>query len=69
MARLLLRCGCDVAFDKTNDAAPVCPTHGNQAVVRVIGMPKPKIRGTATGPLVETIDLPAWSAPFAPKES
>jgi len=57
--RLLLRCGCDIAFDDKDRSteAPICPTHGNQSVVRVLGMPKPRIRGCASGPLVKTEDL------------
>jgi hypothetical protein len=61
MASLLMRCGCTLTFDETLTAAPICPAHGNQPVVRVIGMPKPRIRGAAKGPLVETIDLGAFT--------
>ena len=63
MASLLMRCGCEIAFDGTAKA-PMCPTHGVQPVVRVLGMPKPRIRGTAKGPLVETVALPAYVGPL-----
>jgi hypothetical protein len=56
---LLLRCGCEVAFRENE--TPMCPRHGNQAVVRVLRMPKPRIRGTATGPCVSTEDLGAFT--------
>lgn len=63
-ASLLLRCGCEIAFQNkasfSDDYAPICPRHGNQAVSRVLGMPKPRIRGTASGPCVTTEDLPAF---------
>lgn len=67
--RLLLRCGCEVAFDHKASDAPLCPTHGQQSVVRVVGMPKPRIRGTAIGPLVTTVDLPAWTGPLTGSDS
>jgi hypothetical protein len=54
---LLLRCGCRVAFE--DGSWPICPRHGNQPIARVLHMPKPRIRGVATGPLVKTEDLPA----------
>lgn len=61
---LLLRCGCEVPFDSkatfAADYAPICPTHGNQVVQRVLRMPKPRIRGVASGPCVQTEDLPAF---------
>lgn len=60
MASLLMRCGCTLTFDETLKTAPICPAHGNQPVVRVIGMRKPTIRGVARGPLVEQVAL----APF-----
>jgi hypothetical protein len=53
MASLLMRCGCTLTFDETRTTAPICPAHGNQPVVRVIGMPQAAIRGAAKGPLVE----------------
>lgn len=65
MASLMLRCGCTLAFDETAKAGPVCPTHGPQGVVRVVGMPKPRIRGTATGPLVEQVDLGSFTRPLS----
>lgn len=54
---LLLRCGCTIRF--IDGKAPICPEHGNQPVARVLAMPKPTFRGTAKGPLVQTMDLPA----------
>jgi hypothetical protein len=56
---LLLRCGCEIAF--RDGETPLCPAHGNQAVVRVLRMPKPRIRGCASGPLVQTVDLGAFT--------
>lgn len=55
---LLLRCGCEIRFHDGD--APLCPRHGNQAVSRVLRMPKPRFRGVATGPCVKTEDLPAF---------
>jgi hypothetical protein len=52
---LLLKCGCRMSFEE--DQQPICRTHGNQPIVRVLNMPPPRIRGTATGPLVRTEDL------------
>lgn len=66
-ARLLLHCDCEIAFRE--DAEILCPTHGKQRVVRTIGMPKPRIRGTATGPLVKTEDLSAWTGRLVGSES
>jgi hypothetical protein len=63
---LLLRCGCEVRFE--DGAIPMCPTHGNQAVARVLRMPAPRFRGVASGPHVETCDLSAWSGRFAGSE-
>lgn len=54
-AQLLLKCGCPVTFRES--VTPRCPTHGVQPVVRALGMPRPRIRGTASGPCVETQDL------------
>jgi hypothetical protein len=56
---LVLRCGCEVPFK--DNAQPVCPTHGPQGVASTRHMPKPRFRGTAKGPLVETMDLPPWA--------
>lgn len=56
---LLLRCGCEVLF--RDGETPMCPAHGNQVVVRVLRMPPPRIRGTATGPHVTTEDLGAFT--------
>ena len=64
--QLLLRCGCTIAFRENEQI--VCGVHGPQGVARVIGMPKPRIRGVASGPLVETCDLPAWTGRFAGSE-
>lgn len=52
---LLLKCGCRITFE--DDQAPVCPVHGNQPIARVLNIPKPRIRGVASGPLVKTEDL------------
>lgn len=60
---LLLRCGCVIPFDETR--SPICAEHGLQVIVRVLNMPKPRIRGTATGPLVKTEDLPAYVGPLS----
>lgn len=54
--RLLLRCGDVIAW--TDGREPRCPLHGPQGVARVLEMPAPRIRGVATGPHVETTDLP-----------
>lgn len=56
---LLLRCGCQIAFREGE--SPRCPQHGVQVVCRVLGMPPPRIRGVASGPLVVTEDLPAFT--------
>jgi hypothetical protein len=56
---LVLRCGCTVLF--RDGETPVCPVHGEQAVVRVRSMPAPRIRGHATGPHVRTEDLGAFT--------
>lgn len=55
---LILRCGCEVRWEE--DALPLCPTHGQQAVASTRHMPKPRFRGVATGPHVQTMDLPAF---------
>lgn len=52
---LLLRCGCTVRYD--DGTVPECAAHGRQAVSRTLHMPTPRIRGVATGPLVQTMDL------------
>ncbi len=64
-ARLLLRCGCEVPFRE--GAEPLCPVHAERRVVRVLGMPKPRIRGTATGPLVDTVALEPFTGRIAPE--
>lgn len=58
MASLILACGCHVRF--VDGDTPSCPDHGQQRVVRTVRMPKPTIRGAATGPLVQTMDLGAY---------
>jgi hypothetical protein len=63
---LLLRCGCEVAFRE--NAVPLCPRHGTQAIARTLRMPAPRIRGTATGPHVTPMDLPAWTGRLAGNE-
>lgn len=55
---VVLACGCQVPF--TERTAPRCATHGATRVLRTVGMPAPRIRGTATGPHVETVDLGPW---------
>ena len=52
---LLLRCGCVVAY--VEGETPVCDEHGRRGVARAVNMPKPRIRGMASGPLVRTMDL------------
>lgn len=69
--RLVLRCGCVVPFDKTavttdSEGRVLCGSHGPHAIVRTVGMPKPSIRGSATGPLVETADLGVFIGLIAP---
>jgi hypothetical protein len=56
---LLLRCGCTVRFREKE--APLCPTHGNQPVARVLAMPKPTFRGACAGPRATTMDLGAFT--------
>lgn len=58
-AELILSCGCRVAY--IDGQTPACGAHGQQRVVRTVGMPKPRIRGCASGPLVQTEDLPAFT--------
>lgn len=65
---LLLRCGCEVPFDAKTTTAPICPTHGNQSVRRVLRMPAPRIRGVATGPHVQTMDLAPFTGRLAGTE-
>lgn len=60
---LLLRCGCEIPFH--DGERPICPTHGNQVITRVLRMPPPNIRGVASGPHVTTVDLPAWTGRLA----
>lgn len=55
--RLLLRCGCEIAY-RENDH--LCPAHGKQQIVRALGVPPPRIVGVATGPHVIPRDLPPW---------
>lgn len=63
---LLLRCGCQVRF--RDGEAPICPTHGNQVIVRVLSMPAPRFRGLASGPHVTTMDLGAFTGRIAGSE-
>lgn len=63
---LLLRCGCEVLF--RDNEAPICPQHGLQAIARVLRMPPPRIRGVATGPHVQTMDLGAFTGRIAGNE-
>ena len=64
---LLLHCGCAIHFKDGGE--PLCPAHGVQRVVRVLGMPPPRIRGMAKGPHVETVDLPAWTGRLVGSET
>jgi hypothetical protein len=67
--QLELRCGDVIPY---TDGEPICPVHGRQVVARTIGMRPPRIRGVATGPHVDTCDLPAWTGRIVgsePKES
>jgi hypothetical protein len=66
-AQLRLRCGCVVPFD--DGGQTICPRHGLQSVSRTIGMRKPTVRGVASGPLVQTMDLPAWTGRIAGSET
>jgi len=59
--KLLLACGCERAYAET---APICPQHGPQRVVRTIGVGAPRIRGVATGPHVQQVDLDPWRQPL-----
>jgi hypothetical protein len=63
---LLLRCGCEVAYQE--NATPLCPRHGPQGVARTLRMPPPRIRGVASGPHVETVDIGAWTGRLAGSE-
>lgn len=64
---LLLRCGCQVSFE--DGELPVCPSHGVQGVARVLRMPKPRFRGSASGPLVEQIDLGPFVGRLVPEKT
>jgi predicted ABC-type sugar transport system permease subunit len=66
--QLILRCGCSVPFDAAKTSAPICEMHGHQAVVRVLGLQKPRIRGVARGPLVECVDLPPFIGALGPEK-
>lgn len=63
---LILRCGCEVPFEE--DAQVRCPTHGTQAVAATRHMPKPRFRGVATGPHVQTMDLAPWAGVLTGQE-
>jgi hypothetical protein len=67
MARLLMRCGCEQPF--VDGESPQCQTHACRIVARVLGMPKPRIRGTAQGPLVQTVDLEPFVGRLVGSES
>lgn len=67
MADLLLACGCKVRF--VDGEPPSCGSHGPQRVVRTLNMPRPRFRGVATGPHVQTMDLPASRARIVESES
>lgn len=56
---LILRCGCEVPF--VEGQAVSCETHGQQGVARTVRMPKPRIRGAASGPIVQSMDMAAFS--------
>ncbi len=64
---LVLHCGCEVRF--RDGEVPLCPRHGAQRIVRTVRMPAPRIRGCATGPLVKTEDLGAWTGRLKGSES
>jgi hypothetical protein len=64
---LILACGCEVPY--VDGETPQCGTHGIQRVVRTVRMPKPRIRGVATGPLVRTEDLPAFTGRLVGSDS
>lgn len=64
-ASMLLACGCERPF---TDETPLCATHGWQRVVRVLGLPPPRIRGVATGPHVTPEDLAPWTGRIAGSE-
>ena len=63
---LLLRCGCRVPFQESADV--LCPRHGPQGVARALGVPPPRIRGVASGPHVQMMDLPAFTGRIAGSE-
>ena len=60
---LILACGCLMSY--RDGETPRCSRHGLQRVVRTVHMPPPRIRGVASGPCVQTLDLPAWMGRFA----
>ncbi len=63
---LELACGCVVPFHEGETAR--CLTHGTDRVVRTHRMPAPRIRGVASGPHVETVDLGAFTGRIAGTE-
>ncbi len=63
---LILRCGCEIPFE--DGAEVICPTHGVQGVARTVRMPKPRIKGVAFGPLVQTCDLAPFTGRIAGSE-
>lgn len=62
---VLLACGCEQAY---RDEPRPCVRHGRQRVVRVLGVPPPRIRGVATGPHVTPEDLAPWTGRIAGSE-
>ncbi len=60
---LELACGCSVPF--VENETPLCPRHGVQRVTQTRHMPAPRIRGVASGPHVETVDLGAFTGRLA----
>lgn len=56
--QVIFTCGHTVRPDAKAESAPVCPTCGNRTIERVEVRP-PRFTGAASGPHVETRDLPA----------
>ena len=59
---LRLRCGCTSTVDPEG-AVIACPLHHETRVVSV-SAPTPRIRGTASGPHVTTVDLEPFTGTF-----
>lgn len=64
---LILACGCEVPF--VEKETPSCATHGAGRVVRTVQMPKPRIRGVASGPIVQTMDLTPFTGRLVGEET